>query len=273
MSDLEISYQIHRIKKSSGGYRVIEAPNDSLKALQSEILSKINHKFIHFTAHGFIPGRGIWTNARVHKKASYILNIDLKNFFPSIQRDSFFYHSAGRLFSALGEDISIVKDVYKYCFLDGRLPQGAPTSPALSNFYMYNLDTLFYDYAIRHNLRYTRYADDMTFSSFSYESICGFSTSLLPYVKEAVSWYGLLVHPRKVALRPYHQQMKITGLSINNGEIRAPREKRERFFLNVRGRELSDLNEEECGLLAFFERYDRTFCTKLTRHLGGYNGP
>jgi hypothetical protein len=200
--------------------RWIEAPNDELKNIQEKILYKILYKF-HATkfAHGFVRGKSVVSCAKEHTGKKFVLKIDLKNFFPSITREMV-YHSLRDM---------INKDNFKYiitaaemCLLDGRLPQGAPTSPALSNLVMISLDMCLYGIARKFGCSYTRYADDLVFSSND-ETIY----KMIPIIKRAIDCFGLVVNEKKVKVLKKHQRQKVTGLVVNSeGQTSVERRKR-----------------------------------------------
>jgi RNA-directed DNA polymerase len=160
-------YGISHIPKKNGGSRVICSPQKGLKRIQRKlnlIFQKLYHNNSQKTAHGFIQNRSIITNAEKHINKRFVLNIDLTDFFPSIH----FGRIKGLLLSEhFGLDEKIAHLISNLCCYDGKLPQGAPTSPVLTNMICFKLDSELKKLAIKSKSNYTRYADDITFSTNS----------------------------------------------------------------------------------------------------------
>lgn len=161
----EEQYHLFRILKRDGGTRIIEAPAPALKKVQrrlSDILYEIAP--IKPCAYAFCKGKdkGIKWNANRHKRKKWVINIDLKDFFPSIHfgRVRGLFLSAP--FNCTEEAATILAQVTCY---KGHLAQGAPSSPIVSNLICRRLDNRLIDFARENKLTYTRYADDITFST------------------------------------------------------------------------------------------------------------
>ena len=158
-------YRSFVISKRNGSARVIDEPLKELKSIQRKILSYLESISgqPHSCVHGFVIDRSIVTNAQQHcnPRVKHILNIDLENFFPSItfkrvrgalrKHPFYFSHPVASL-------------VAHICTREGVLPQGAPTSPFISNVICRGLDRDLKKLARNNRAEYTRYADDMTFS-------------------------------------------------------------------------------------------------------------
>jgi retron-type reverse transcriptase len=221
-------YVRFQVPKKSGGVRLISAPMPRLKAVQHWILHNILEKVaVHECAHGFRAGRSIVTNAVPHVGAETVVNLDLKDFFPTItyRRVKGLYRSFGYSEAAatiLGllcteaatEEVEL--DGRKYFVATGarHLPQGAPTSPALTNALCRRLDRRLLKMAAELGFTYTRYADDLTFSA-SGESLRHLS-SLLARVKAIVEHEGFTVHPEKTRVLRRSRQQEVTGLVVNS---------------------------------------------------------
>jgi RNA-directed DNA polymerase len=129
-------YTHFTIPKRRGGERTIEAPSDKLKSLQRRILHRLlNPLPVHAAATGFVRGRSIVDNARPHVASGVVINLDLADFFPTITVDR-----VAALFHALGWDAESSTILGRICTSDGHLPQGAPTSPAISNLVCRRMD-------------------------------------------------------------------------------------------------------------------------------------
>lgn len=164
----DYAYKDYHIQKKTGGFRKISAPIPSLKWGQHWIQHNILERVIDSlpdSVHGFIKNRSIQTNALPHVNSEWIINIDLKDFFDSISRKKVL-----DFFSQLGYEDSVSTFLSNVCtkFSDATyqraLPQGAPTSPLLANLLTIDLDKDIERLAHNLDMRYTRYADDITLS-------------------------------------------------------------------------------------------------------------
>jgi RNA-directed DNA polymerase len=218
-------YRSFLIKKRSGGARRIDEPRLPVKNLQLKALELLTKHAagVKPCVHGFVDGRSILTNAKVHcqRKANFVLNLDLEDFFPSIT----FYRVRGALqkppFNYSYEVATVISHL---CTHQGRLPQGAPTSPFLSNLISRTLDGELTALARRHRCTYTRYADDITFS-FSVRralnlptSICEFDGGVVTLGEELRAIIGkqsFRINEKKTRISSRSTRQVVTGLTIN----------------------------------------------------------
>ncbi len=173
-----IPYTHFTISKRNGSARHIWAPIPRLKFVQRWILDKVlNNLTTHGAAHGFVRGKSIVTNAAVHSNSALLIKLDVKDFFPNVSwrrvkgvfRHAGYHEQIATLLALLCTEAprQIVQqngETYYVALGDRALPQGAPTSPALSNIVCLNLDRRLTGLADKLGLRYSRYADDLTFS-------------------------------------------------------------------------------------------------------------
>lgn len=218
-------YQHFAIQKKSGGTRLISAPMPRLKRLQYWVLDNILQPLeLTAQAHGFIKGRSIVTNAKPHLGQSVVINMDLKDFFPTVT-----YARIKGVFSQLGYNDEVATLLALICSeadtqaveMDGkryylsqssrRLPQGAPTSPALSNLLCRRLDKRLQGLANKHGFHYTRYADDLTFSGDAIQAV----RALLHWTKATVREEGFAVHPEKTRVMKRGNRQEVTGIVVN----------------------------------------------------------
>jgi RNA-directed DNA polymerase len=151
------------IPKRRGGTRTLLVPERRLKFLQRKTLGLLQQ--LHpprNPVHGFIKDRGAITNANEHQTRPFLLNLDLRNYFGSITR-----RRVLGVLQAMGLKQDVATAVCSICVTRNQLPQGAPTSPILSNIVAYRLDRVLMKFAKTHRMRYTRYADDITLSSYA----------------------------------------------------------------------------------------------------------
>ena len=156
-------YRSFSIPKRRAGLRTIRAPSSNLKIIQRNIADELEKLvFLRPCVNGFVAGRDIIRNASAHVGHAHILNIDLEDFFGSI--------NYGRIFGLLTKQPfnlhrKIAAAIAQACTCENLLPQGAPSSPLLSNLVCAKLDSELSRFAAAYRCSYTRYADDMTFST------------------------------------------------------------------------------------------------------------
>jgi len=205
-------YRRFRIEKRSGGYREIREPLPSLKEIQRWLLDNILYGCsISRFAKGFVPGLSIRDNARFHRDQDMILSLDITDFFGSIRFPRIY-----SIFRRLGYTKSVTTLLANLCVLDGSLPQGAPTSPALSNLVARRLDNRLSGFALKYDLRYTRYADDITFSGNFHPG------QIIKFTKRVLQEEGLTLNADKTRLMEKHQRQEVTGVVVNK-KAQAPR--------------------------------------------------
>lgn len=203
-------YKKYEIPKKNGGIRIIEEPYPALKEIQTWILKHIlepaSLRYVSPVAKAFMPGKNLRENARFHRKQELVVALDLHDFFGSVKAVSIF-----QLFRKFGYNKSVSMMLSKLCTLRNSLPQGAPTSPMLSNLIFYELDKKLFRYCQARNIRYTRYADDMTFSGDS------FSVShLIAYVKMLVGTRHYKLNEEKTNVMRKGCCQKVTGVVVND---------------------------------------------------------
>lgn len=219
----ERRYVQFEISKKSGHPRTISAPSTGLKILQRK-LSQVLYSVYEPKApvHGFLPGRSILTNAQQHLGKRFVLNIDLKNFFDTIH-----FGRVKGIFKAppynLSEEVAVV--LAQICCHSGKLPQGAPTSPIVSNMVCARLDSQLRLLAKEFKCIYTRYADDITFSTkllafpkdiaYASDEESDMKIILGERLASIIRDNGFEVNDRKVRLQHKTQHQEVTGLTVN----------------------------------------------------------
>ena len=249
-----VNYTRFTIPKRSGGEREIWAPMPRLKQAQRWILREIvEHLPVHGAAHGFVPGRSIQSNAAVHSDASMILKMDLKDFFPTVSyrrvkgvfRKAGYREQVATLLALLCTEpprtvVSHDDQTYFVAMGPRALPQGAPTSPAITNTLCMRLDRRLSGLARKLGWRYTRYADDLTFSlpaasdkkkkGKKGDAPTSNVAALMGGVKAICADEGFEVHPSKTRVARSGGRQAVTGLIVNgDAPPRVPREVRRRL--------------------------------------------
>ncbi|SNC77620.1 Reverse transcriptase (RNA-dependent DNA polymerase) [Hymenobacter gelipurpurascens] len=207
----ETRYRTFRIpKRTRGEVRIIKAPDRGLLRLQRLLLSCLTATFTtsHPASHGFVLGRSVLTNAQPHAGHRFVLNLDLRDFFPST--------SIGRVVAVLQlPPFSLSKEgaylIANLCCDQGCLPQGAPTSPLLTNAVCQRLDRRLQQLATHHRCTYTRYADDLTFS-------CNrpvFRDRFHQELNTIITAEGYQQNEQKQRLQTPEIRQEVTGIVVN----------------------------------------------------------
>jgi len=214
IQDLPRYYITYRIKKRNGKSRRIDAPQSPLKEIQRAIVDKILYRFrAHPIAHGFVHGKSPRTNALKHVGKKYVLTLDIKDFFNSIEINdvvktlSWLAPQQQVTSSYTFDELKLLAQLM--CYNDV-LPQGAPTSPVISNLVCLGLDKKLSDLAVANGVTITRYADDIAVSGDSPDTI-----NLKTAVFSNIYSYGLTPNKKKTKIRKYYQRQQITGVIVN----------------------------------------------------------
>ncbi|MEZ4241963.1 MAG: reverse transcriptase family protein [Myxococcota bacterium] len=274
-------YRRWEIPKRDGTARVISAPKERLKEAQRWLVRNVFEKLpVHQAAHGFLPERSIVSNAALHAGADVVVKVDLLDFFPSVT----FARVKGLLRSAgLPEPVAILtallcteppREMVKFrnrtlwvATGPRALPQGAPTSPSITNALCRKLDRRLSGLGRTFGFTYTRYADDLTFSWRRPADDPRASAPigmLLRGIRQVVEGEGFRIHQKKTAVMRPGGTQRVTGLVVNEAEgappVRIPRDllRRLRAALHnrERGREGQETLEQLAGMAAFVYMVD-----------------
>lgn len=205
-------YTQKEIPKKDGTSRILYVPHLALKVVQrwilKEILEKIN---VSYQAMAFVPKKnGLKVNAEYHKKNIFVLEMDIKNFFGSIKEKQVF-----QLFCKIGYNTNVSAILANLCTYEDVLPQGAVTSPYIANLVTYHLDVRLNGLCSRKDIVYTRYADDLSFSSNNRAKI----NSIEKIVQYIVKEEGFEINEKKTRFLSNDVKKTITGITINNEEV------------------------------------------------------
>ncbi len=205
-NSLEKHYHTVYLPKSDGSKRKLSVPDLILKPVQKSIADNILIQYpISKYAKAYKPGSSIQKNARPHVGKKKILKLDIEGFFDHILysrvKDTVFYEEK------YSESIRILLTML--CYYNDSLPQGAPTSPAITNIIMYDFDETVGAFCNEKNIAYTRYCDDMTFSG------CFDEREIISFVKGELRKLGLFLKNRKTAVVPATKRQCVTGIVVN----------------------------------------------------------
>jgi RNA-directed DNA polymerase len=208
-------YKTYQIKKRTGGWRTIDHPSRELKALQRWLVHNVLSPLpVHKRAVGYKQGVGIADNARAHVKNHFLLRMDIKDFFPSLTMYD--------LRSYIQRNPSLFPgwdhvDVSLFCGLvckNGRLTIGAPTSPILSNILCYDLDAQLDGLASELDVCYTRYADDLFFSTNIPNTLAIVESRATDLIANCSCPAGLQINPGKTRHSSLKGRRRVTGVVL-----------------------------------------------------------
>lgn len=204
------TYTVFTVPKRSGGVRKISSPSPELKAIQRRLLRRVLQALpVHTSVTGFVRGHSIVTNALHHVGKRVVVRMDVQDFFPATGAER-----VRRYFRKIGWNREAADLLTKLCTYEGGLPQGAPTSPCISNVVNFRMDARLAGLAARYGAVYTRYADDLTFSFEMNDAGC--VRMLIRMTKESLKDEGYRVHHyKKLRVRRSHQRQIVTGLVVN----------------------------------------------------------
>jgi S1-C subfamily serine protease len=210
------------IPKKNSELRQIFSPKKPLKLIQKKIAEGLEGIYSpKKSVHGFIKGRSIVSNATPHVDKQFVLNIDLKNFFTTIHFGRVKYVLQSPPFKFPSEVATVLAHI---CCLNNNLPQGAPTSPIISNIICYKLDKELQSLAQKFRCTYTRYADDITFSFTQKRSKLPKSLVTLTRdsivklggeLKSTIEDNGFIINYEKLRISSPNMRQDVTGITVN----------------------------------------------------------
>lgn len=235
--------------------RIIAAPKYTLKVVQAWILRNILEKVeLHPCAMAYRRGieYGIIKNAVVHKENEYIMKIDFKNFFSSISKKKVFF-----MFNGFGYSRDISDLFANICTYKGSLPQGAVTSPNISNIILKDFDYKLYQHCINNTISYTRYSDDITLSCHRRRPL----ENIEPFIVGLVNESKFLDINSDKSFKIYGKDTAkiVTGLLTNNDDIRVTRKYKRQLRSQIYNEikvENKEPSTEIYGKLAFVKHVD-----------------
>ena len=218
---VENCYKSFEIPKKNGDTRRINAPTDDLKSIQLKLSGALaeyqkqlwSKKGISPNiSHAFEKGKSIFSNAKIHRNKRYVLNIDLTDFF-----DSFHFGRVRGFFNKNRDfqlPIEVATVIAQLTCYNGKLPQGAPSSPIITNLICNILDMRLLKIAKKYRVDYTRYADDITFSTNNRSFLGNYSEFFSDINKEIIN-AGFSINDSKTRLQYRDSRQEVTGLTVN----------------------------------------------------------
>lgn len=284
-------YRVYSIPKRTAGLRTIAHPSKELKTYQ-RIISDYFQKIlpIHDVAFAYKKGSSIKLNAERHKKNKYLLKMDFENFFNSINPSLLKKQLINNNIKFTTKEFQLIEQLCFWCpskMTGGKLilSVGAPVSPVISNFIMYDFDNTLALWCKSKKITYTRYADDISFST----NIKDLLFELPKYIEELLKIYfdnHISIKATKTVFSSKAHNRHITGVTItNDGTLSIGRERKRYISSLIHKYKLEKLTEEEIehmkGLLSFafdieplfkvrmFKKYSRETMDKINQFRGG----
>jgi RNA-directed DNA polymerase len=265
-------YKKYSVPKRNGKTRDIHHPSRKLKSLQTWILRNVLDGIdSHPAAMAYRPGSSIMKNAQIHSASRYLVRLDLANFFPSIQVEDFqsFIDTREQLTSKWSQEDK--ETLRSLLFRHGKLTIGAPTSPALSNVLCFDLDSELQDYASNLGLRYSRYADDMFFSSTAPNLLSRAEEDVENIISTLEFPANLKLNKAKTVHCSRKRRRIVTGISLgSDGKARVPRELKRKVRSKIF--KFETLSETErvslAGMISYIAGFEPNFLNSLILKYG-----
>lgn len=204
-------YKTYTIPKKSGKPRTISQPSKKLKGLQAWLLVYILNKLsVSSSSKGFEKGSSTLRNAEPHRGAYVLLNMDLKDFFPSITQKQVF-----NVFKSIGYNDTMAIIFSNICTFNDTLPQGGPCSPKLANLCAWQMDLRIQGFVGQRGISYSRYADDLSFSGINPQKV----VQILPMIKYIVEDENFKMNNSKTRIAGPSKAKIVTGLVLSEDAI------------------------------------------------------
>lgn len=265
-------YKVYYINKRSGnGKREIAQPSAELKLIQRWVVDNVLSSYpIHSAAAAYVQGKGIRANAESHASNRYLLKLDFHNFFPSLKSSDFVSHTE-RFAQDFVPHIGLLsKILFRKRDRGGDLflAIGAPSSPMLSNSLLYDFDCELSRYCLETRVSYSRYADDLTFSTNQH----GVLSEVHGYVAKVLSsarYPKLAINQEKTIYSSKRHNRTVTGLVISNeGLVTIGRDKKRLIRALIHKASIGSLSQEDLdwlrGYLAFVPDAEYSYWEKLS---------
>lgn len=251
------------IPKKDKTERILNVPNLSLKVVQKWILKEILEKiFVSEQAMAFVPNKnGLRENAERHKKNIFLLEMDITNFFGTITEQQVY-----TLFCNIGYNSKVAGILANLCTYNNYLPQGAVTSPYIANLVCYHMDARINGYCSRKDIVYTRYADDLTFSSDNRMLL----NKIEKFIKYIVTDEGFTINDKKTRYLSNDVKKTVTGITINDDSIhvdkKIKRDLRAQIYCSIKLKDYQN-NSQILGKIAYVNSIEKGFRDKIIRYI------
>ena len=272
--DAPNKYRVYKIPKRSHGHRVIAQPSRELKEYQRAFLNLYSFP-VHHSAMAYCKGKSIKENALAHVRNNYLLKTDFENFFNSIT-PTIFWQSIEScpvdVPTFTTQEKKLVEKLIFWCpskTKDGKLvlSVGAPTSPTISNFCLYEFDRFITNICNDQKITYTRYADDLTFSTNEKDILYTIIPSIQYLLEEHFS-HNLKLNHSKTAFSSRAHNRHVTGITLSNERKLSLGRERKRYIKHLVNQfKYNQLDDSDIyhlqGLLAFAQHIEPVFIKRL----------
>lgn len=275
-------YKVYEIpKKGTDEKREIAQPAREIKKLQYWAIKNVLSSFsVHPAATAYCKGKNILDNAIVHSMNKYLLKLDFRHFFPSIVADdllAFFNTNTNTNELSIEDQHILYRLLFRKSKLTGRLELsiGAPSSPILSNILLYNFDSKVFDLCKDKDVNYTRYADDLAFSTNKPNVLTNIHEEIDKICKKMRS-PQLILNPSKTVYTSKKHRRRITGLIItNDGKISLGHLRKREIRAALHNFIAGKLNPEDraklAGLFSFAKNVEPDFAERMVKRYGSIN--
>lgn len=259
----EYCYKEKVILKKDKTNRKLSIPNLSLKVVQRWILKEILEKiFVSEQSMAFVPRKnGLKENAEKHKKNIFLLEMDITDFFRTITDKQVY-----RLFCNIGYNDKVACVLANLCTYENCLPQGAVTSPYIANLICYHMDARINGYCSRKDIVYTRYADDLTFSSSNRTLL----NRVEKFIKYIVEDEGFIINDKKTRYLSDDVKKTVTGITINDDSIHVDKKfkkaLRAQIYTTIKSKDYT----KRCqilGKIAYINSIEEGFRNKIVKYI------
>ena len=260
----QLFYHQVMIPKKNGKYRVLHIPSFSMKVIQRWIYEEILKKIVISEASmAFVPNRnGILDSSKKHCKNLYLLEMDIHDFFGSIKRKKVW-----SVFNNSGYNDQVATLLTEICTYNNCLPQGAVTSPCLANIVCHNMDSRIMGICSRRGIAYSRYADDLCFSSDNKLALMKIRAIIQKIVEEE----GFLLNEEKTRFLSETGRKEVLGITVNQGEIHVSKEYkriiRSKIYNSIMEKNYTDNNRIR-GMISFVSTIEGVrYVTKVKKYI------
>jgi retron-type reverse transcriptase len=269
-------YKVYEIpKRNSKKTRTIAHPSKELKFIQRTLVEYLSRVLpIHEAAFAYKKGVGIKDNAKQHAESKYLLKMDFKDFFPSITPTLFFNVAKAHGIEFNKKDRMVLTGLlfWKPKSTDGLvLSIGAPTSPLISNFVMYTFDQRITDECFNKKITYTRYADDITFSTRIKNTLFELPLIISTLLTETVE--GIVINSEKTIFTSRAHNRHVTGVTLTNeGGLSIGRERKRLISSMIHKSKFNKLSTEDAsnllGLISYAAHIEPEFHDRMIKKYG-----
>lgn len=270
-------YRVYYIPKRSGGFRVIAQPTKQLKTIQKILVAQLIDLLpIHSSAMAYRNCISIKHNAFLHKENAFLLKMDFQNFFNKIKPELFFSRLKSLNIDLTNHDVFLLRNFLFWKPGQKRsvthvLSVGAPSSPFISNFVMHDFDQAVYEWCRIHGITYSRYADDITFSTNKKDLLFSVPKKVKSFLAKHAQ--GITINEAKTIYSSKAHNRHVTGVTITSeGRLSVGRKRKKHLSSLLHKYSLNLLNAEEIlhakGLMSHCINIENNFLLRMKKKYG-----